>query len=246
MFEGIRERGAGGAITTVIFIVFIAIGIVATIGIINVAEAEAGEPCNLDTITGVDGLCGGFQLFGFPNSFLNTGNLIWYVIVPMVGITYISYGFLSELMIFRRHNINVALSIMFALATVPLGWFTVFVSVLFALAGVYSVVAFFAIFTVGVFALTRHKIYGLKQRYRFAGKDIREAKNLYNVLKKKSGHEIPQNELIAWNNNFTRFGSIIDDLYRMRDDLKGNELTTLNDLMNKRRFELVRPTARRI
>ncbi len=86
-------------------------------------------------------VCTGLTTLGFPPAWLNWKNIIWRCIVPLVGITIIFYGFVNKLGFFSK-GINIALALVAAISTLPSGAFVIFVAVLFATLGIYSVILF--------------------------------------------------------------------------------------------------------
>jgi len=89
-------------------------------------------------------ICTVLVTVGFPGGWLNPANIIWRCIVPLVGVGLVFYGFLSKVGIFGR-GVNIALALVAALSTVPVGAFVVFVAVLYAVMGIYSVILFGAL-----------------------------------------------------------------------------------------------------
>lgn len=100
--------------------------------------------------------CNILESIGFPAGIIN-GNLIFtYGILPLIGIFIIVYGFLDLFRIFGKNKwVEGALALVISLSTLPLGLFTIIVSTIFGLLGVYSVAAFGIMFIGGlIFAIS--------------------------------------------------------------------------------------------
>jgi len=109
-------------------------------------EAITGDKCTFPEMA-----CMILETIGFPPAWLNSENIIWRCIIPIIAITLVFYGFMSKLGIFSR-GISIGLALVAAFSTVPAGAFVVFVAVLFATMGAYSLVMFFALFIAGFLA----------------------------------------------------------------------------------------------
>jgi hypothetical protein len=144
-------------------------------------------------------VCTGLETLGFPSAWLTYRNLIWRCIIPLFGITAIFYGFLSKVGIFSQ-GINIILSFVVSLSTVPIGIFVVFVAVLFSVVGIYSVILFFAMIflvfsmiftrvgmraTAGVFKEMDEQIRKIHKSKDYYGKEIIESKKEINDINKK-------------------------------------------------------------
>jgi len=122
------------------FIVMMVLGVS---GIFETEIPSLGEECDLP-----DAVCSFGTLVGFPKGWLNTKTFLWYSLIPILGIWLIIFGFLDRIRIFRK-GINSVLSFLIAFSTVPLGFFVILVSTIFAIMGVYSVILFFILFIIG-------------------------------------------------------------------------------------------------
>jgi len=145
-------------------------------------------------------VCNGLETLGFPGAWLTYKNLIWRCIVPLFGITIIFYGFISKLNFFSR-AINIILSFIVSLSTVPTGVFVVFVGVLFAVMGIYTVILFFALailaFSMAFMGTARLKAGGaifhemnkqvqkISKTEGYYGKEISESEKKINDINKK-------------------------------------------------------------
>jgi hypothetical protein len=103
--------------------------------------------------------------FGFPEEWMNIRDMIFYGLIPFLGIFVIVYGFLDRIRIFRKNKINGFLSFLIAFSTLPMRLFILIVATLFALMGVYSVAIFAVIFMIGVFLFSRARIWTWKNEY---------------------------------------------------------------------------------
>ena len=122
------------------FIVMMALGVS---GVFETEIPGAEKECDLP-----DAVCSFGTLVGFPKGWLNTSTFLWYSLIPILGIWLIIFGFLDRIRIFKK-SINGILSFLIAFSTVPLGFFVILVSTLFAIMGVYSVILFFILFIIG-------------------------------------------------------------------------------------------------
>ncbi len=90
------------------------------------------------------------SLIGIPNEWLYLPGLIYLVIVPLLGVMVIAYGFLDAMNIFPNVNVNLILALLIGLAIIPIGIFSRMVAFLFAFMGIYSTGAFVFLFIFGV------------------------------------------------------------------------------------------------
>jgi len=105
------------------------------------------------------------DVFGFPEEWLNTNNIIFYGIIPFAAVWIIIFGFLDRIRIFKRTSLNGFLSFLIAFSTLPMRLFILIVATVFAIMGVYSVAIFAVIFMVGVFLFSRGMIWTWKREY---------------------------------------------------------------------------------
>ena len=103
--------------------------------------------------------------FGFPEEWMNIKDMIFYGLIPFLGIFAIVYGLLDRIRIFRKNKLNGFLSFLIAFSTLPLRLFILIVATLFAIMGVYSVIIFAAIFMIGVFLFSRGMIWTWGKEY---------------------------------------------------------------------------------
>lgn len=80
--------------------------------------------------------------------------IIYLFIVPFAAIYTLVWAFLNDLGVFKNvsnKRVNIVLAFLIAFSTIPLGYFTKLVQVLFAFLGGYSVAMFAAMMIVGIF-----------------------------------------------------------------------------------------------
>lgn len=114
-------------------------------GVVPVIIGE--EECNMPSH-----VCNLGRLVGFPEPWLRYERFLWYGIIPITGMTLIIYGFISRLGIFGhgRTKLNIALSFIIAVSTIPMGAFTIIVGVMFGILGVYATGIFVGLFIFGM------------------------------------------------------------------------------------------------
>lgn len=105
------------------------------------------------------------DIFGFPEEWLDTKNMIFYGFIPFLAIWLIIYGFLDRIRIFNKKKLNSFLSFLIAFSTLPMRLFILIVATLFAIMGVYSVALFAAIFIIGIFLYSRGMIWTWKREF---------------------------------------------------------------------------------
>ena len=121
-------------------------------------------------------------IFGFPETW-KINDFIWYGLIPFLGAGLIMYGFLSLIRIFGagRNRLYGALSFFIIFATLPLGWFAMFVATIFQFMGTFSLVMFFVMFIIGIiFAVWR----GIWRGYKSVGIEKKALTNLDQELGK--------------------------------------------------------------
>jgi hypothetical protein len=120
-------------------------------------------------------------IFGFPETW-TVGNYFWYGLIPFFGAWLIMYGFLAIIRIFGdRTKLYVALSFFIIFSTLPLGWFALFVTTMFQVMGVWSIIIFIILFFAGtIFALYR----GIYRGYKRAGVEKKELDKFGGELQK--------------------------------------------------------------
>jgi hypothetical protein len=91
------------------------------------------------------------QLIGLPREWGFVPAIIYLFILPFAAIFALFWAFLDMLGILPQPNIKRILALIVAFLTIPLGWFVKMVWVLFAFMGLWSIVAFVAMFVIGVF-----------------------------------------------------------------------------------------------
>jgi len=128
------------------FIFFLILSIVLSVTEEDIREITKGE-CKLSEF-----LCKVGEAFGIPGAWLNPKQFLKYVIVPLISVFSITYGFLSEAKVFEK-RINVVISVLIALTTIYSGAFTFFVAALFATLGMFSVIIFFLLFFLGIYCI---------------------------------------------------------------------------------------------
>jgi hypothetical protein len=91
------------------------------------------------------------QLIGLPREWGYVPAIIYLFILPFAAIYALVWAFLITLEIFPQRNVNRILALIIAFMTIPMGWFTKIVWVLFSFMGVWSLLLFVATFIVGIF-----------------------------------------------------------------------------------------------
>jgi hypothetical protein len=91
------------------------------------------------------------ELIGLPREWGYVPAIIYLFILPFAAIYTLAWAFLASLGIFPQANVNRILAFIIAFITIPMGWFTKMVWVLFSFLGAWSVAVFAATFLVGIF-----------------------------------------------------------------------------------------------
>ncbi|MEM5766226.1 MAG: hypothetical protein QW423_01155 [Candidatus Aenigmatarchaeota archaeon] len=92
------------------------------------------------------------ELIGLPREWGYVPAIIYLFILPFTAIYTLVWAFLTSLKIFEElPRVNRILAVIIAFMTIPLGWFTKIVLVLFSFMGAWSVVIFAATFIFGAF-----------------------------------------------------------------------------------------------
>lgn len=143
--------------TAVPLILVAAVLIVSIGGLVFPRELEVSDDLQDEPMPGQ--VASILSFVGFPDSMLYMPAFIYYSLIPILAIWLIIYGFLARLQIFNIRWLNLTLSFLIALSTVPLGLFVSIVAMVFGIMGVYATVVFVALFIVGVayFALASIK-----------------------------------------------------------------------------------------
>jgi len=95
-----------------------------------------------------------FIMLGLPEDWMYVPAIIYLFIIPFAAIYTLVWAFLNDLGVFKNvsnKRINIVLAFLIAFSTIPLGYFTKLVHVLFAFLGGYSVAMFAAMMIVGIF-----------------------------------------------------------------------------------------------
>ena len=90
------------------------------------------------------------QLIGLPREWGYVPAIIYLFILPFAAIYTLVWAFLISLGIFPQANVNRILALIIAFLTIPMGWFTKMVWVLFGFLGSWSVAVFAATFIIGI------------------------------------------------------------------------------------------------
>jgi len=114
---------------------------------INVKIIEGDAPCEFP-----EHVCNFATALGFPTGWLRPDTFIWYAFLPLLGVTMVVYGFLTVINIFGRNRpgFYFLLAFLIAFSTIPMGLFVVFVSVIFAFIGTWSIIIFALMFGIGI------------------------------------------------------------------------------------------------
>jgi hypothetical protein len=143
------------------------------------------------------------SVIGIPSDWHYFPAIFYLFLVPFLGIFAIVFGFLRELKIFTNtRHIDWVLALVIAISIIPFGIFVRVVNALFSIMGMYSVIAFAALFFIGVtfITLTRLGSWGLKSGIADEFKKRQTYEKLYqDVLDRERG---------AQNNNRTLFNKI--------------------------------------
>lgn len=110
----------------------------------KIAEAEGGS-CGFP-----EAACKFAEAIGFPKSWLQSETFIWFAILPLLGMSLITFGFLNEIQIFKNTSLNFAIAFLMSFSTIPIGWYVILVVVMFQLMGQVSIVLFAAMFFTGI------------------------------------------------------------------------------------------------
>ncbi len=154
--------------------------------------------------------------FGFPEEWMNSKDMIFYGLIPFLGIFTIIYGLLDRIRIFKKNKINGLLSFLIAFSTLPLRLFILIVATLFAIMGIYSVAIFAVIFMIGVFLFARGMVWTWKGEYGHYDMAVAGADEQIELLKKRIQKIDDEIRNIENNPRFDKddpkWFSLIDDL----------------------------------
>jgi len=120
-----------------------------------------------------------YEWINIPEDYSTFPNLLYFVIVPFLGVFAIIWGILTNLNIFKLHKVNILLSFIFAFALLYTGILLAVTFYLFQIGGLFGVLAFFVLF----FALTA--FYATKKTSVYYG-EAKEAYEKY-IEQKKEG-----------------------------------------------------------
>ena len=130
------------------------------------------------------------QFIGLTREWGYVPAIIYLFILPFAAIFTLFWAFLDTLAIFTQANVKTLLALIVSFMTIPLGWFTRMVWVLFAFMGIWSLAIFAAMFVLGVF-------------FRGAGHVAKE----YNTLTKYSKYKKDADKFDAYVEN--RLGDLM-------------------------------------
>jgi len=108
-----------------------------------------------------------FIMLGLPQEWMYVPAIIYLFLLPFAAIYTLAWAFLQSLGIFANvpSSVNRVLAFLIALLTIPIGWFTKIVWILFSFMGVWSVVIFAATFIVGAFFRGATTVYKEKAEF---------------------------------------------------------------------------------
>jgi len=88
------------------------------------------------------------QILHIPSDYSTMPNLLYFVILPFLGTFAIIWGILTNINIFKNYRVNILLSLIFAFSLLYYGVLLAITHYLFAIGGIFGVVAFFVLFFV--------------------------------------------------------------------------------------------------
>ena len=128
-----------------------------------------------------------FLFPGYPDEWLRIPEVIYYVVIPFITAFTVLYGLLIELRIFRNApKVNAVLAFSMAFLMMPSGILTWIVTVLYAGGAFIGVLAFIAVFIIGVI------IWGYGTSWRFwgtYGSARAVAQNIHNINSQIQFHQ---------------------------------------------------------
>jgi len=138
--------GIGKWVVIGAIVISLIIAIIFILPRINVQIIEGDAPCEFPS-----SVCDFATALGFPTGWLRPDTFIWYAFLPLLGVTMVVYGFLTVINIFGRgrSGFYFLLAFLIAFSTIPMGLFVVFVSLIFAFIGTWSMIIFVLMFIGG-------------------------------------------------------------------------------------------------
>ena len=151
------------------------------------------------------------EAIGLPSDWMYVPAIIYLFILPFAGIYVLVWAFLIELKIFSNKNVNRLLALIITFMTIPIGWFTKVVILMFAGIGIWSLVIFVAAFVLGILfrgASVARKEYATYTTYatyqkqandfkKYTDKVLTDLKNRGVPAEKISGLEAAAKQLLA-------------------------------------------------
>jgi ribosomal protein S13 len=149
--------GFGRWILAAIIIISFIVGAIFILPNMNIVIIAATGECEFP-----EGVCNFGKMLGFPIGWLRLDTFLWYALLPLFGVWMIIYGFLTVINIFGRGRTGfyALLSFCIAFSTIPLGYFVIFVSLLFAFMGTWSTIIFAILFIGGTIFFLLKKFTG--------------------------------------------------------------------------------------
>lgn len=141
-----------------------------------------------------DYACEVADVAGFPRTWLAADMFIWYGIVPLLGMTFIIFGFLDQIKIFDNTSLNFLIALFGSISTIPIGGYAIFVIVMFQSIGQFAVWLFAILAVSGLFLMGVGKLTSFGSTY--AAEAIRGLNETYKGLLDRKVKEIRDQEKI--------------------------------------------------
>jgi len=105
-------------------------------------------------------LSGWYKWLRIPPNYAKAPDILYFLILPFLGIFIIVWGLLTRLEIFGRgsKNVNMLLAFIFAISSIYYGWAFKVVHFLFGMGSFFAFGAFATMFFVGVYMFSKKKI----------------------------------------------------------------------------------------
>lgn len=195
MLDGIRSKANWGLLLFVGIEVAIIVGILIFHVLGNWTKVQSDvDKAYTGSCQSNNYACRVADVAGFPRTWLVADMFIWYGIVPLLGMTFIIFGFLDQIKIFDNTSLNFIIALFGSISTIPIGGYAVFVIVMFQSIGQFAVWLFAILVLSGLVLMGASKLTSFGSEY--GAEAIRGLHETYRGLLDRTDKQIRDQEKI--------------------------------------------------
>jgi len=165
-----------------------------------------------------------YEWLHVPPEYSRPPDILYFLILPFLGVFAIVWGVLTKIEIFKQHRVNLLLALIFALSMVYYGHLFKFVHFLYSIGSFFAFLAYAFLFFSGVWLFSKRKVRDWKsselRELKEAERELRELRENLKEVNRELTYETNEKTIEQLKQKKSSFESRIGELERRIDKLR--------------------------